>query len=93
MRCLDQSMALVEECTSGDLSKADECKDTMQRLTDAQNAQAAKYPAVELMSETEFQPQGFDYPAAGIGASVGFVAAYALLRSLKRKNNDDFERV
>ena len=45
------------------------------------------------MSETEFQPQGFDYTATGIGASVGFVAAYALLRTLKRKNNDDFERV
>ena len=65
----------------------------MNRLTAAQQAQAAKYPSVELLSETQFQQQGFDYTAAGIGASVGFVAAYALLRTLKRKNNDDFERV
>jgi len=66
-------------------------------MPDGCNALSARFAQMgqntSLMSETAVQPQGFDYAAAGIGASVGFVAAYAALRFLKRKNHDDFERV
>ena len=35
---------------------------------------------------------GFDWKAGAIGASVGFVAGYALMKALRRKGDDEFSR-
>ena len=35
---------------------------------------------------------GFDWKAGAIGASVGFVAGYALMKAFRRKSDDEFSR-
>ena len=89
--CAEQTSALMDVCL--ELAWQDEqCGSTFSQIK-IDNVKAAIQLQNSLMSETGFQPQGFDYTAAGIGASVGFVAAYAILRAHKRKKRDDFERV
>ena len=52
-----------------------------------------RYPdSFSLMAKLNEQP-GFDYKAAAVGASVGFVAAIALSKLFKGKGIDeDFQR-
>jgi len=47
---------------------------------------------VGLMIEAA-EPAGFDWAAATIGASVGFVAAYALSKVTRAKTDDAFHRI
>ena len=48
---------------------------------------------VALM-EGAVEPAGFDFAAAGIGAGVGFVAGYALMKVFRsQKKDDEFNRV
>ena len=35
---------------------------------------------------------GFDWTAATIGAGVGFVAGYAIIKTIRRKKDDEFNR-
>ena len=50
---------------------------------------------VELMSgeNAGVETAGYDWKTGTIGASVGFVAGYALMRAFRRKVDDNFSRV
>lgn len=50
---------------------------------------------VSLMGELKGAPEtpGFDYTVATIGASVGFLAAYAFCKATRSKQDDAFARV
>ena len=39
------------------------------------------------------EPAGLDWSMATVGASVGFVAGYAMMKVFRSKRDDDFNRV
>ena len=56
--------------------------------------QAKLAPGVALLGEQgATEETGIDWSAAAIGAGVGFVAGYALMKAFRRKGDDEFSRV
>mmetsp|Transcript_30515 Transcript_30515/g.35804 ORF Transcript_30515/g.35804 Transcript_30515/m.35804 type:complete len:106 (+) Transcript_30515:358-675(+) len=54
----------------------------------------AKAERVSLMGAAAAEePAGFDWAATTIGASIGFVAAFALCKASSSKNDDQFKRI
>ena len=87
-----QSVQIHKHCT--DMFDEYECRMHMNLMEEAQGAEPAfDEDALSFLGETAAQPETFDFTAAAAGFSIGFVAAYAILRSLKRKKDEDFMRV
>ena len=56
-------------------------------------AKPAEQASISLMEDTMTEPEGFDCSAAAVGGSIGFLTAIAAFKFLRRKDQDDFERM
>ena len=87
-----QNVQIQKHCT--DMFDEYECRMHM-NLMEAHSGDelAFEEDAVSFLGDAAAQPETFDYTAAAAGFSIGFVAAYAILRSFKRNKDEDFMRV
>ena len=98
--CPSQFSKFADDCNE---NWPEYCQPALDRLNEALREihnglllQMLRKENPEIVTLIDQQPmvaeQSFDWTSAAIGASAGFVAAYALLKVFQRKNDDEFSR-